>query len=57
MGPGGRFVCRLSALNHTGWCPGGVVVGDFLAEVSSSAIKLTEAAPCHTLSKSSDGSG
>jgi hypothetical protein len=32
MGPGGRFACRLSALNHTGWGPGGVVVGDFLAE-------------------------
>ena len=25
--------------------------------VSSSAIKLAEAAPCHTLSKSSDGNG
>jgi len=31
-GAGGRFACRLSALNHTGWGPGGVVVGDFLAE-------------------------
>jgi hypothetical protein len=33
MGPGGRFACRLSALNpHRLGIPAGVVVGDFLAE-------------------------
>ena len=32
-GPGGRFACRLSALNpHRLGVPAGVVVGDFLAE-------------------------
>jgi len=32
MGPGGRFACRLSALNPYLLGSGGVVVGDFLAE-------------------------
>ena len=48
MGPGGRFACRLSALNPhrpgVPAVPAGVVVGDLLARVSSSAIKFVEAA-------------
>lgn len=58
MGPGGEVRLQVKRVEPApAWGPGGIVVGDFLAEVSSSAIKLAEAAPYHTLSKSSDGSG
>ena len=57
-GPGGRFACRLSALNpHRLGVPRGSLSVISWLTVSSSAIKLAEAAPGHTLSKSSDGSG
>jgi hypothetical protein len=48
MGPGGRFACRLSALNphRPGLLavPAGVVVGDFLAEGFQLGDQFAEAA-------------